>query len=90
MLTPIYSTRFLKDLKRCKKRGLDLRKLESIVIDLQNEVQLDSKFRVHPLHGEYLGHMECHIEPDWLLIYLTDKGQKEIYFIRTGTHSDLF
>ena len=90
LLISIYSTRFLKDLKRCRKRGLDIQKLESIIIDLQNEKQPDPKYRVHPMHGEYAGYMECHIEPDWLLIYLIDQEKKEIYLTRTGTHSDLF
>jgi len=90
MLVPIYTTKFHKDLKRCKKRGLDLQKLKKIVVDLQEETPLDPKHRVHPLHGEYKGYTGCHIEPDWLLIYLVDQKQGEIYFTRTGTHSDLF
>jgi mRNA interferase YafQ len=90
MLVSVYSSRFLRDLKRCEKRGQDLRKLEAVISDLQNEMPLDTKHRVHPLHGEYKGYMECHIGPDWLLIYSVDPGKKKIYIARTGTHDDLF
>ena len=90
MFVAVYSSRFLKDLKRCEKRGLDTRKLESVVCDLENEVPLDHKLRAHPLHGKYDGYMECHIGPDWLLIYSVDTERKRIYIARTGTHSDLF
>lgn len=73
-----------------EKRGLDMQKIFTIMIDLQNEVPLDKKYKEHSLQGNYNGFLECHIEPDWLLIYQIDEPTKEIYFVRTGSHSDLF
>jgi len=84
------SSKFLKDLKKCEKRGWDIQKLEAVVHDLRDEVPLDPKYMAHPLKGEYKGYMECHIEFDWLLIYLVDRKEKKIYISRTGTHADLF
>jgi mRNA interferase YafQ len=63
-------------------------KLKSIMTKLVNEETLDPKHKDHKLVGDYAHHRECHIEPDWLLIYRT--SNKEIHFVRTGTHSDLF
>ncbi len=65
-----------------------MRKLKTIMTKLANEEALDHKFKDHKLTGEYVNHRECHIEPDWLLIY--QATSKEITYIRTGTHSDLF
>ena len=90
MLISVYSARFLKDLKRCEKRGLDLQRLETVIRNLQEEMPLEPKHRAHPLQGEYKGYMECHIGPDWLLIYLIDHDRNKIYIARTGTHDDLF
>lgn len=73
-----------------EKRRLDMRKIFAIMVDLQNEIPLDPKYKEHPLQGDYKGFLECHIEPDWLLIYYIDELLKEIYFARTGSHSDLF
>lgn len=73
-----------------EKRGLDMRKIFAIMVDLQNEIPLNPKYKEHPLQGDYKGFLECHIEPDWLLIYYIDEPLKEIYFARTGSHSDLF
>lgn len=58
--------------------------------DLEGEIPLSPQLREHPLQGEYAGSMECHLEYDWLLIYEIDDEVKEVYFARTGTHSDLF
>lgn len=88
MLTPGYKNSFKKDLKLMKKRGKDTQKLYSLMSDLINERVLARKHTDHPLKGEYNDCRECHIEPDWLLIYIT-KG-KSITFIRTGSHADLF
>jgi mRNA interferase YafQ len=60
------------------------------MIDLENEVPLQPQLKEHPLQGEYAGSLECHLELDWLLIYEIDDEIKEVYFARTGTHSDLF
>ncbi len=67
-----------------------MHKLNNAMTDLENEVPLDPLLKEHHLHGGYAGSIECHIEPDWLLIYVIDDDLKEIYFARTGTHSDLF
>ncbi len=88
MLTPGYKTSFKKDLKLIKKRGKDIKKLYNIISDLIDQKPLAKKHVDHPLKSEYSDCRECHIEPDWLLIYLI-KGNS-ITFIRTGTHSDLF
>ena len=67
-----------------------MQNVTAIMLDLENEIPLQPKHRVHPLQGEYKGCLECHITPDWLLIYQTDKKAGDLYFVRTGTHSDLF
>jgi mRNA interferase YafQ len=80
--------RFRKDLKQMKKRGKDQEKLFYIVELLAHKGHLPTEFRPHKLSGEWGKVWECHIEPDWLVIYtITDK---EILLIRTGTHADLF
>ena len=88
MLTPGYKNSFKKDLKLIKKRGKDIQKLYNIISDLIHEKSLAKKHVDHPLKGEYSDCRECHIEPDWLLIYLIKKTN--ILFVRTGTHADLF
>jgi mRNA interferase YafQ len=90
MLTADYSGKFKKDLKLMEKRGLNMRKIFLVMVDLQNEIPLPPQYREHQLGGDYKGFLECHIEPDWLLVYKIDKEVGEIYFARTGTHSDLF
>ena len=86
----ITTTQFRKDLKRIKKRGLNLQKLQEVLTQLINNQSLDPKHRDHALTGNYIGFRECHIEPDWLLIYAVDKCQLVLVASRTGTHSDLF
>lgn len=90
MLNPSYSTQFRRDYKLCQRRGYDMQSLAAVMFDLENEVPLQSKHREHPLQGEYKGYTECHVAPDWLLIYHIDQEAEELYFARTGTHSDLF
>ena len=90
MLTLIPTTKFKKDYKRMKKQGKDLSLLESVIDDLLNEKVLDEKHSDHPLAGNYLGFRECHIQPDWLLIYAIDQNQLILTASRTGSHSDLF
>lgn len=88
MLKPSFTTQFNRDLIKILKRGKDKEKIKSIISKLINEERLETKYKDHKLSGNYEGRRECHIEPDWLLIY---KLQKEkIIFERTGTHSDLF
>lgn len=90
MLNAIYSTQFRKDYKLCQKRGYKMQDLTAIMLDLQKEVPLQPKHREHQLKGNYIGYTDCHVGPDWLLIYKIDKQTAEIYFARTGTHSDIF
>ncbi|AUW96755.1 type II toxin-antitoxin system RelE/ParE family toxin [Streptococcus pluranimalium] len=90
MLTLVTTNQFKKDLKRIKKRGLALSKLEAVLDCLLKEQTLDPKHRDHALVGNYIGFRECHIEPDWLLVYAIDKGQLILTASRTGSHSDLF
>jgi mRNA interferase YafQ len=90
MRAPVYAAQFKRDFKRCQKRNYPVQKLLAIMTDLENEIPLPPILKEHPLQGEYAGSLECHIEPDWLLVYQIDDDAKEVYFARTGTHSDLF
>ena len=90
MLKIRYHTSFRKDYKRITKRGYDVKLLEDIINKLANGEPLPEKNRDHSLSGEYSGCRECHITPDWLLIYEIDNGELILYLTRTGTHSDLF
>lgn len=80
--------RFERDLKRAKKRGKQLDKLWSVVECLLNNEPLDARHRAHLLSGEWQSFRECHIEPDWLLIWR--EAEDQLVLVRTGTHSDLF
>jgi mRNA interferase YafQ len=82
------SPRFLRDIKRIKKRGLDLSKLRHLVTLLSERQLLPMRYRDHALTGNWIGHRDCHIQPDWLLIYKID--DENLILERTGTHSDLF
>ena len=82
------SNRFLRDLKLARKRGKDLRKIEALIDALARGETLAKKYRPHRLKGDMRGLLECHIEPDWLLIW--DQDEDHVYLIRCGTHSDLF
>ena len=90
MLTIARSNRFLKDLRLAKKRGLDLSLLEEVVNKLANQEVLDEKYHDHALSGDFADFRECHIKPDWLLVYTVDDEELELFLFRTGTHSDLF
>lgn len=90
MLKPNYTNRFEKDVNLMKKRGKNLDKMKSIIKKILGREQLDLKHRAHRLVGRYKDFWECHIEPDWLLIYLPEPAQGFVTFTRTGTHSDLF
>ena len=84
------SNQFKKDLKLAKKRGLDIDLLSSVVNTLAEGRKLEEKYRDHGLSGEYRGFRECHIEPDWLLVYRIEDKELELFLFRTGSHSDLF
>lgn len=90
MLTIKYHTMFKKDFKRIKKRGYDISRLEKIVELLANEVPLPEQFKDHNLSGNYNSFRECHIAPDWLLVYQVNNNELVLVLSRTGSHSDLF
>lgn len=80
----------MKDLKVAKKRGLDIDKLNEVVRLIAEEQTLPDKNKDHKLVGDYVGCRECHIQPDWLLIYTVEKSVNILNLLRTGSHSDLF
>ena len=86
----ILTGRFKKSLKLAKKRGLDLTLLDNVITMLQNDIPLEEKYRDHELKGKYQGFRECHIQPDWLLIYLKENDVLTLTLVDTGTHTDLF
>jgi mRNA interferase YafQ len=88
MRTPVYTNRFQKDLKLMVKRGCNPDHIKAVMRDLVEEKPLDRKYRDHSLVGNFRDRRECHIEPDWLLIYRIDKSR--IIFERTGAHAELF
>lgn len=85
-----YGGKFLKDLKLAKRRGLDLTELRNVTDLLQAGNKLPAKYKDHLLTGNYKGFRECHINPDWLLIYRKKEAIQVISLYRTGTHADLF
>lgn len=86
----IPTAKFRKDMKRIKKRGYDLRLLTEVLDLLATGSVLPEKYKDHALSGNYQGHRECHISPDWLLIYRVEARMLVLVLSRTGTHSDLF
>ena len=90
MYSPDFTNQFKKDFKKCKKRGLSESLLQDIVGKILKGEPLPPKNREHKLIGNYADCTECHIKPDWLLIYIIDEDAKRVEFVRTGTHSDLF
>lgn len=86
------STKFKKDLKRVAKQGTNRETLDSIIEQLQHQQPLPQKNRDHPLVGDYQGYRECHITPDWLLIYrvINNHSVELLELTRTGSHSELF
>ena len=86
----ILTGKFKKGLKRAMKRGLDISILENIVDKLQNDIQLEAKYHDHELKGRLQGFRECHVQPDWLLIYLKEYDIVTLTLIDTGSHADLF
>lgn len=82
------TTQFSRDVKRMRKRGRDLGKLQDVVRELAVGTPLPQKFRDHPLIGPWQPSRDCHVEPDWVLIYTADSDSLRLE--RTGTHADLF
>ena len=90
MLTIKYETSFRKDFKRIVKRGYNIQLLQDVIEILADGKTLPEKYKDHSLTGDYKDCRECHITPDWLLIYQIDGDELILYLTRTGTHSDLF
>jgi len=82
------TTAFERDLRRVKKQRKDLGKLEAVVNLLQEQEPLPPRCRPHPLRGNWSGHWDCHIEPDWLLLYQVT--EQVLILVRTGSHAELF
>ena len=89
MYTLLYTNKFDKDVKRCVKRGLNIAKLQEATRLLAENGSLPLQYRPHKLSGDYVGCWECHIEPNWLMIWQQNDTQLTLLFLRTGTHSDL-
>lgn len=85
-----FSSRFKNDIKLAKKQNKDRDKLFYVIEKLANLEKLDEKYRDHPLVGKYQGLRECHIEPNWLLIYYIENKTITLVLVRSGSHSDLF
>ena len=85
-----YTNRFNKDLKRCKKRGLDIQLIQDAVALLAATGTLPAQYRPHRLSGNRQGLWECHIQPDWLMTWEQNDMKLTLLFLQTGTHSDLF
>lgn len=90
MLDIQYEKSFKKDYKRMLKRGCNPQNLQDVLSFLVNQQPLPEKYRDHNLSGNYAGYRECHIEPDWLLIYKIFNDKLVLVLTRTGSHSDLF
>jgi mRNA interferase YafQ len=86
--TPVYTNRFERELRLMLRRGKDAEKFKIVARLLVANEPLPPRYRDHPLKGEFTGWRDCHLEPDWILIYRSDATQ--VIFARTGTHSDLF
>ena len=84
----VFSGKIKKDLKHCQKRGLNLDPFYEVVLKIASGELLEPGNHDHPLHGKLVGKRDCHIEPDWVLIYSVNK--KEVILYRTGTHADLY
>lgn len=89
-LTIVPTSQFKKDFKRIKKRGYDLSELKEVLDKLANREELEQRNRDHALSGNYAGFRECHIKPDWLLVYAINDDKLILTASRTGSHSDLF
>lgn len=85
-----YTGSFLKQAKQCKKRGYDMTLLEKTIEFLADTGKLPPAYKPHKLSGKYTGCWECHIKPDWLLIWQQNDTVLTLLFLNTGTHSDLF
>ncbi|MDO4164602.1 MAG: type II toxin-antitoxin system YafQ family toxin [Bacteroides sp.] len=85
-----YTNQFKRSLKKCIKRGLDIHILQTALNILQQEGELPNQYRPHKLSGKYYPYWECHLQPDWLLIWDQNDKELTLMFMDTGTHADLF
>ncbi len=85
-----FTNAYKKSYKQMKKRGLDLSILDDVIDRLRQGLPLDAKHRDHALSGNFQGFRECHVKPDWLLIYLIEHDILTLTLVDTGSHSDLF
>ena len=85
-----YTNRFRKDVKRCQKRGLDINKLQTVIKILAEEGTLPELYKPHKLSSQFAGCWECHIQPDWLLVWRQNDLELKLLFMYAGSHSDLF
>ena len=85
-----FTTTYKKSYKRAKKRGLNLKLLDDVVDELRQGRKLDAKYHDHELHGNWTGFRECHIQADWLLVYLVENDILTLTLVETGTHADIF
>ena len=85
-----FTTTFKKSYKLMKKRGLDISLLDDVIDKLRQGIPLDEKYKDHCLSGNFDGFHECHIKPDWLLVYLIEDDILTLTLVNTGTHSDIF
>ena len=91
MLRPRFTGQFKKDIKTLDKSGKkDMEKLKYVMSKLIDGESLESRYHDHALIGNLKGRRDCHIEPDWLLIYRLDRDAQQVTFVRTGSHADLF
>lgn len=88
MRTPVYTNRFERELKLMLRRGKEVEKFKAVARLLLAHETLPPRYQDHPLKGGFIGWRDCHLEPDWILIYRRESTQ--VIFGRTGTHSDIF
>lgn len=86
----IYTGQFKRSLKRCVRRGLDINRLREALDILRQEGELPQRFSPHKLTGRYVDCWECHIQPDWLLVWQRNDNELVLILLDTGTHADLF
>jgi len=88
MRIPVLGAKFRRDVKLAQRRGKDMSKLRQVILLLIDGNPLPPRYKDHPLSGDWEHHRDCHIEPDWLLLYTIDGN--DLYLVRTGSHADLF
>jgi len=90
MFVPAYTRQFERDLKRLRRSGHNFEELKAVIVKILAGERLAPKFKDHKLIGAWKGRRECHIRPDWLLIYKINPARNLVIFERTGSHNDLF